>query len=83
MVLTEKEIRAAALDMYNDIIQACTKDKKTSCNCVVDNLNVMSYMTPVGEKTQTRKAFNEMLKEFELFKRKKLLTNCTKKLRMV
>lgn len=81
MVLTDKEIKVAAISMWSDIIQACTKKEETNCNCVIDNLNMMSYLTPVGKDTQTRKIFNGMLTQFEIFKNKKLLANCTKKLR--
>ncbi len=83
MVLTDKEIAVAAIGMWSDIIQACTKEEETNCNCVIDNLNTMSYLTPLGKNTQTRKIFNGMLTEFEIFKKNKLLTNCTKKLRPI
>lgn len=81
MALTDKEIKVAAISMYNEIIQACTKEEETNCNRVIDNLNTMPYLTPIGKNTQTRKIFNGMLTEFEIFKNKQLLINCTKKLR--
>lgn len=81
--MKEKEIEFAAISMWNDIIQACSKEEETNCNCVIDNLNAMSYLTPVGKNTQTRKIFNGMLTQFDIFKNKQLLTNCTKKLRPI
>lgn len=77
MVFTQKEIVGAAISMWSDIIQACTKEEETNCNCVIDNLNTMSYLTPVGKNTQTRKIFNGMSTQFEIFKSKKLLSNYT------
>ena len=82
-VLSKDSKLLAAISMWNDIIQACSKEEETNCNCVIDNLNAMSYLTPVGKNTQTRKIFNGMLTQFEIFKNKQLLTNCTKKLRPI
>lgn len=81
MVMTDKEIKSAALEMWHDVVHACTKEEMTNCNCVTNNLNAMSYMTPIGENTQTRKIFKDMLGLYGLFKKRGVLTNCTKKLR--
>lgn len=54
--------------------------KQGLCDCIVDTLNNVLPLLPKGEKTQTRRIFNDIIDRFNKEKSRKKITGCTKSL---
>lgn len=54
--------------------------KEGLCDCMTDTLNRLLSLLPKGEKTQTRRIFNNIIDRFNKEKSSKKITGCTKSL---